>query len=90
MLSISAPTDGDAIDMQFEAGDLTAPGGAVLPADRIAVEPSRIRLSAGEEADVAIRLTVHDLAEPGRYQGRIHGTGSERTDITVVFDVVTG
>jgi len=87
LLSFTAPAGPTAVEMHFEPGDLTSRDGAVLPADRVNVVPSHVRIEPGEAVDVAINLTAHDLAEPGQYRGRIHCTGAEPTAIVVVFEV---
>ncbi len=87
VLSVAAPAGFGAVEMRFEAGDLTNEEGAVIPADRLRVEPATLKLGAGEVADVSVILTVHDLVDPGQYHGRVHCFGSERSAIVVKFDI---
>ncbi|WP_050603707.1 hypothetical protein [Ruegeria sp. 6PALISEP08] len=87
LLSFAAPEGAETVEMQFEPGDLTNPDGEILPANRVNVLPPQIRLAAGEVTDVAIVVTVPDLAESGAYHGRIACMGTEQTSIVVVFEV---
>ncbi|MES0862861.1 hypothetical protein ABLN87_10930 [Ruegeria sp. SCPT10] len=90
VLSVAAPADGETVELRFEPGDLTNEDGAVIPADRLRVDPPAVRLAPGEVGEVRVILTVHDLAEPGRYHGRVHSFGSETSAMVVIFEIVDG
>ncbi|SMO80365.1 hypothetical protein [Ruegeria faecimaris] len=88
LLSFAAPAGADVVDLQFEPGDMISRDGNVLPTDKMSIQPSAVRIPPGQAVDVAVSLTIHDLAEPGQYQGRVYTKGSENTAIVVTFEVV--
>lgn len=87
LLSFDAPSGGGPVALQFEPGDLINRNGDTLPANRVNVVPAQIQLNPGESTDVAVIVTVPDLADPGEYHGRIACTGTVQTSIVVMYEV---
>jgi hypothetical protein len=61
--------DGQGIEADLVWSDLVAGTGQRIPASRLSVRPSRVRLAGSGAVDVVVRVEVPSETAPGLYQG---------------------